>query len=213
MPGWRDEYIASLREQERNNPVNLELVDLCSQLADRVAALEAEKDVLAARAAAAGTASETPKSSRKSREPPPSTANASDTTSDPAIAQLRFDLAEALRSRGALQARLKKAEDEVAELRAKTKSDARAVKELSADRATLLTKLRDREHEIREKRKLVEHVQDEMITLNLHVAMAEKERDKVKKENAELVDRWMKRMAQEADAMNLANEPHFERKR
>lgn len=30
MPGWRDEYLASLREQERNNPVNLELVDLCA---------------------------------------------------------------------------------------------------------------------------------------------------------------------------------------
>lgn len=45
-----------------------------------------------------------------------------------------------------------------------------------------------------------------MITLNLQVAMAEKERDKVKSENKELVDRWMKRMAQEADAMNLANE-------
>ena len=43
--------------------------------------------------------------------------------------------------------------------------------------------------------------------------MAEKERDKVKKDNKELVDRWMKRMGQEADAMNLANEPLFEKKR
>lgn len=45
-----------------------------------------------------------------------------------------------------------------------------------------------------------------MITMNLQVSMAEQERDKVKTENKELVDRWMKRMAQEADAMNLANE-------
>jgi hypothetical protein len=52
-----------------------------------------------------------------------------------------------------------------------------------------------------------------MITLNLQVSMAEKERDKVKKENKELVDRWMKRMAQEADAMNLANEPLLEKGR
>lgn len=61
-----------------------------------------------------------------------------------------------MRSRGALQTRLKKAEDEVAELRAKTKSDARVVKELSADRTALIVKLRDREDELREKRKLVE---------------------------------------------------------
>lgn len=52
----------------------------------------------------------------------------------------------------------------------------------------------------------MQNVQDEMITLNLQLSVAEKERDKVKKENKELVDRWMKRMGQEAEAMNLANE-------
>ena len=52
-----------------------------------------------------------------------------------------------------------------------------------------------------------------MITLNLQVAVAEKDRDKAKAENKELVDRWMKRMGQEADAMNLANEPLFDKSR
>lgn len=50
-----------------------------------------------------------------------------------------------------------------------------------------------------------------MITLNLQMSVAENERDKVKKENKELVDRWMKRMAQEAEAMNLANEPLYDK--
>lgn len=59
----------------------------------------------------------------------------------------------------------------------------------------------------------LQDVQDEMITLNLQMSLAEKERDKVKKENKELVDRWMKRMAQEADAMNLANEPSHDSER
>jgi hypothetical protein len=36
--------------------------------------------------------------------------------------------------------------------------------------------------------------------------MAEQQRDKARKDNQELVDRWMKKMAQEAEAMNLANE-------
>ena len=39
------------------------------------------------------------------------------------------------------------------------------------------------------------------------MSVAEKERDRVRMENKELVDRWMKRMAQEAEAMNMANEP------
>jgi hypothetical protein len=43
------------------------------------------------------------------------------------------------------------------------------------------------------------------------MSVAENERDKVKKENKELVDRWMKRMAQEAEAMNLANEPLYDK--
>lgn len=59
----------------------------------------------------------------------------------------------------------------------------------------------------------MQQVQDEVIALNLQLSMAEKERDRVKRENKELVDRWMKRMAQEADAMNLANEPHLEQGR
>lgn len=134
-----------------------------------------------------------------------------------------MNLAEALRANGTLQDRAKKAEEEVQVLRKKNKDDAKQLKTLTAEKTALSTKLKDREHELREKRKLVEvtltvaaltqgradilqNVQDEMITLNLQVAMAEQERDKFKKENKELVDRWMKRMAQEADAMNLANE-------
>jgi hypothetical protein len=50
-----------------------------------------------------------------------------------------------------------------------------------------------------------------MIMLNLQVSVAETERDRVRVENKELVDRWMKRMGQEADAMNIANEPLFEK--
>jgi hypothetical protein len=50
-----------------------------------------------------------------------------------------------------------------------------------------------------------------MITLGLQMTVAEKERDAVKKENKELVDRWMRRMTKEVDAMNLANEPAIDK--
>ena len=53
---------------------------------------------------------------------------------------------------------------------------------------------------------MLQDVQDEMITLNLQLSMAEKERDRVKGENEELVDRWMRRKGAEADKMNRANE-------
>ncbi|PTB66516.1 autophagy protein 16 [Trichoderma citrinoviride] len=198
MPNWRDEYLSSLRESELNNPVNMELVQACSQMADRISSLEAEKFALESQIAGLGT------SRTRSPSLQPNQAAASN---DPGIAQLRLDLAEALRSKGVAEVRLRAAEEELDKLRLKTKQDARTIKDLTAERSLLATKVHDREYELKEKRKLVEQVQDEMIALNLQLSMAEKERDRVKRENNELVDRWMKRMAQEADAMNLANEP------
>ncbi|KAI3530785.1 autophagy protein 16 [Colletotrichum filicis] len=210
MADWRSEYLASIREQEKNNPVNLEIVQLCSQLSDHVAALEAENQVLKSQTAPGKKNKLTTSEKSNNILPTPTTettrSSPSSSSSDPTIAQLQLQLAEALRSNGTLKDRAKQAEDEAQTLRTKHKDDAKKVRSLTAENTVLTTKLRDREHELREKRKLVENVQDEMIAMNLQVTMAEKERDRVKTENKELVDRWMKRMAQEADAMNLANE-------
>jgi chromosome segregation ATPase len=166
--------------------------------------LEAETSVLKAAKSAPGT----PTISN-----PKKAATEKTDDSSSADAKLKFDLAEALRSKGQFEARLRAAEEELKTLRVKTKADTKSLKQLQGERQMLSTKLRDREHELREKRKLVEDVQDEMITLNLQLNMVEKERDKVKKENRELIDRFMRRVAQEADAMNLANEPIFEKGR
>lgn len=47
--------------------------------------------------------------------------------------------------------------------------------------------------------------QDEIAALNLQVNMAEQKAAKLERENKELVERWMARMGQEADAMNDAS--------
>ncbi|CEJ82681.1 hypothetical protein VHEMI02730 [[Torrubiella] hemipterigena] len=163
-------------------------------MVDRIAALEAEKATLETHIVSS---------------PPSKTTPASTNPNDPGVAQLRLDLAEALRSKGVTEARLRSSDEELTKLKAKSKEDAHRIKTLSSERTMLVTRLKDREHELREKHKLLEQVQDEMITLNLQMSVAETERDKVKVENKELVDRWMKRMAQEAEAMNIANEPEF----
>ncbi|KAF7545716.1 hypothetical protein G7Z17_g8956 [Cylindrodendrum hubeiense] len=198
MPNWRDQYLSSLKDAELSNPVNMDLVQTCSQMADRISALEAEKSSLESLIATSG---------KKAAQPVEPSSN------DPGVAQLKQDLAEALRSKGVTETRLRTADEELSKLRSKSKTDSKSVRDLTADKSTLTTRLKDRDYELREKRKLIEEVQDEMIAINLQMAMAEKERDRVKKENKELVDRWMKRMAQEADAMNLANEPIFEKGR
>lgn len=63
-------------------------------------------------------------------------------------------------------------------------------------------KVKDREEEIRGKAKLVEEAQDEMVSLQLQVNMAESKREEVERENKELVERWMKRMGEEVERVN-----------
>ncbi|KAI3337188.1 autophagy protein 16 [Xylariaceae sp. AK1471] len=196
MPDWRDGYLASLQEAERNNPVNKDLVEACSQLVDRVAALEAEKAALALAATPTKAAAAASSSSSK-----PSATDTSEGT-----AQLRLDLAEALRGRGQAQTRLKAAEAELATLRSKSKVDAKRISDLTAERSALTARVRDLNEELEKKKKFLKDVQDDNLTLNVELNVTAQKAAKVQAENRELVDRWMKRMAREADALNLQNE-------
>ncbi|KAL2111567.1 hypothetical protein VUR80DRAFT_9777 [Thermomyces stellatus] len=199
MAGWKDEYLAHLRNAEKNNPVNMEIVEACSNLADRVSALEAEKAVLERSATSSTPSTDKPRHTPPQPPPPPA-------DEDTLVAHLQRDLAEALRAKGYFEARAKTAEAELEKAKAANREDARSLKDLAAERQKILTKLRDRDHELREQRKLSANVQDEMITLNLQLSMAEKERDRVKNENKELIERWMKSKGAEAERMNRANE-------
>lgn len=115
-------------------------------MADRIAALEAEQAVLAGDLAKLTTKT----------DPPAAAPDANTTSEDSLIAQLRSHLAESLRSKGVAEARLRTAEEELARLRTKTREDSLSVQNLDSHRTALSAKLRDRDHELREKRKLLE---------------------------------------------------------
>ena len=48
----------------------------------------------------------------------------------------------------------------------------------------------------------LQDVHDETVSLTLQLNMAGEQAQNLQRENKELVDRWMARMGQEADAMN-----------
>jgi chromosome segregation ATPase len=134
---------------------------------------------------------------------------ASKLTSPPpteSLSQIRQDLMKAQQDRAELQTRLDIVTKELETLKTKSKTDAKRITQLSAGVTQMTVRLRDREEELRGKSKLVEDVQDEMVTLNLQLNIAEEQTEKLKKENKELVDRWMARKAKEADAMNDESE-------
>ena len=159
---WRDSYLESLHESERNDPVNRDLVAACSALADRVAALEAEKAVLIQQQQQPQQQSDSqvqaqPTTPTPTTKPPPTATTATNDTTPPPIdpAQARLDLAEALRSRGQLETRLRGAEEEVRRLRARAKTDERRVRDLVAERTALAARLKDRSEELVEKNRMV----------------------------------------------------------
>lgn len=71
------------------------------------------------------------------------------------MAQLRLDLAEALRGRGQAQTRLRAAEAELTSLRSKNKAETRRVVDLTAERNALTARVRDLNEELEEKRKFL----------------------------------------------------------
>lgn len=115
---------------------------------------------------------------------------------------MRSDLANTQRSRAELQSQLTTATTSLSNLQLQSSKDNKRVDELTRDKAILERRVKDRDEEIKGKARLVEEVQDEMVSLNLQLNMAEKKVKRFEVENKELVDRWMARMGKEADQMN-----------
>jgi len=195
MATWKDDYFAALEIRDETEKADIEIYEAYTRLADRMAELSQD------------TSTET--SSKSTVVPPtPTTAGrravpklSSPPLSEPLL-QIRYDLTNAQQERGELQVRLNAVTKELDALKAKSKTDNKRIAQLSAGVTQMTVRLRDRDEELKGKAKLVEDVQDEMVTLNLQLNLAEEQTEKLKTENQELVDRWMARMGKEADAMN-----------
>lgn len=122
--------------------------------------------------------------------------------SNDALARLRADLATTQKARSSLQAQVDELTTSLSALQTQSKTSAAQITQLTRQKADVERRLRDRDEELRGKGKLVEQAHDEMVALGLQLNMAEERSEKLTMENKELVDRWMKRMGEEADMMN-----------
>lgn len=135
------------------------------------------------------------------RRGPSATATSPSSPSEP-NAQLRLDLSTAQQERSELQAKLDRTTKDFEKLKSRSKTDIKRITQLTSELSQLSLRFRDRDEETRGKAKLLDNVQDEIVTLTLQLNLAEEEVKKLTKENQELVDRWMKRKGEEADKMN-----------
>ncbi|KAJ4391158.1 autophagy protein 16, interacts with Atg12p-Atg5p [Gnomoniopsis smithogilvyi] len=201
MPGWKDEYLTALLEAERSNPVSFDLVEACTHLNDRIATLEAEKAQL--EATNAGPSS----SQTRSSAPPPPTTTTTTTQDDSLLhARTRADLAHTLTQKTHLEARLRATTHDRDRLLSISKAQQQQLSALTAERDALARKVRDQASELRGKKDLLQQVQDEMLALEMELNSSNAARARLTKENKDLVERWMLRVAGEANAMNSRNE-------
>ena len=142
--------------------------------------------------------------------PKPSTDKA--TASQTPSISLREDLTAANHTIHSLKSQIASLQSQISTLTSQSSTDSTKsqtlqdrIKRLEADKGSTARKLRDRESELKEKARLVENVQDEMLGLEMQINVAEEKAKALKRENGELVERWMKRIGDEADQMNLGS--------
>lgn len=195
MADWKDTYLAALEARDTVEKANQDIYDAYTKLADRTAQLSRP---------APSPAPEAPKS------PPPSLVGRFSTKSPslvppveaPSIAAFRQDFMTAQAERAKLSAQLESTLAELQALKATSKTDRREITKLTKTSTQVQVRLRDRDEELRGKAKLLEDVQDENATLNLELKQADEKAKRLKRENQELVDRWMKSKGEEAARMN-----------
>jgi len=197
MADWVEQYTASLDVRDQREWAHRSYIDAYTRLADRTASLE--------------NAAVNPQFTSSTTDLPPTAQGRSATPTKPAdqqapselLARLRTDLASTQRSRSDLQSQISRLTAVLATLTTQSSSSTQRITTLEREKRDLERRLRDRDEELKGKSKLVENVQDEMVGLNLQLNMAEQRADKLKGENEELVKRWMERMGEEAERMNV----------
>jgi len=118
------------------------------------------------------------------------------------LSTLRADLSATQKARATLQAQLSDLTTQLSALSTQQKVSQSQIAALSRQVLEAERKLQDRDEELRGKSKMVEQAQDEMVALELQFNLAEQRSEKLERENKELVERWMKRMGEEAEKVN-----------
>jgi chromosome segregation ATPase len=172
-------------------------------LADRTAQLSRQPQPVSKPASPSPQSSQIPTTSKERTSTPTKGSKEPDpTAASDLLSTLRADLSATQKARATLQAQLSDLTTQLSALSTQQKASQSQVATLSRQVLEAERKLQDRDEELRGKSKMVEQAQDEMVALELQFNLAEQRSEKLEKENKELVERWMKRMGEEAEKVN-----------
>lgn len=196
MSDWIEQYSTALTERDAREQAHKFYIDAYTRLADHTAILEGRSSVTEP-TVPSGKDGPQPAANSKGTQP-----QEQEQIPNDVLARLRADLATTQKARSGLQTQIEGLTASLAALQTQSKSVTARVTQLTKQKTDLEIRLRDRDEEIKGKSQLVEQAHDEMVALGLQLNMAEQKAEELRKENHELVDRWMKRMGEEADRMN-----------
>lgn len=174
-----------------------------SKLADRTAALESANTTHQQEDPSTPTeASTSAKAQLPSRTKSPQ-ADTSEPANPQLLARLRLDLAATQRSRAELQTQVNRLQADLSSASASNKTASRRIEGLLREKRDLEHKVSDRDAELRMKSRMVNEAQDQMVAMTLQLNINEDKMDKIYAENDMLVKRWMAKMGEEAEKMNV----------
>ncbi|KXT10614.1 hypothetical protein AC579_6618 [Pseudocercospora musae] len=200
MSDWIEQYSAALDARDAREQAHKPYIDAYTRVADRAAAARQEYESASKKPSSPLPLDRTASTSKRgfiSRSPPTTIQDSSG-----ALSSLRADLANTQRARATLQSQVTDLTSQLSALQASQQRSTAQIASLQKQKLEIERKLRDREEEIKGKSKIVEAVQDEMVSLQLQLNLAERRREEVEVENQQLVERWMKRMGEEVERVN-----------
>ncbi|KAK3721458.1 autophagy protein 16, interacts with Atg12p-Atg5p [Vermiconidia calcicola] len=207
MTDWLSQYSTALDERDAREKAHKPYIDAYTKLADRTVKLEAREAAHQSQpqpAALPPPVARTESSRGKGREaisPPPAEQPPTDI-----LARLRNDLSATQKARSALQSQVDDLTTTLQTVQQQSKTSTNQINNLTQQKNALERRLRDRDEELRGKTKLAEDAQDEMVAMGLQLNVAEEKSQRLTRENKELVERWMKRMGEEAERPCLFTE-------
>lgn len=220
MADWIQQYTAALDVRDAREQAHRPYIDACMStsslkisddhiiLTPKLDTALADRTAQQSRQAAVSTPSspkpqtpsstERPNASSKIKEPAePTTAASADL-----LTTLRADLSATQKARSTLQTQLTALTAQLSALSTQQRTSQSQITSLTKQVQDTERKLQDRDEELRGKGKMVEQAQDEMVALELQFNLAEQKSERLERENKELVERWMKRMGEEAERVN-----------
>ncbi|KAJ4305745.1 autophagy protein 16, interacts with Atg12p-Atg5p [Kalmusia sp. IMI 367209] len=207
------QYLSALEARDKREKAHEKYINAFTTLADRTAAAEkarliaaeqrdaspnASTETIQARASKAESKSNWRYYRSSSQGTPPPLAPAE----PPNIAQIRAELASSNKVRGEQESQISLLAAENNMYKTTTTEQSRQITQLEKKNRQLERKMKDTTDEAKEKTKLAENVQDDMIVLQMQLNVKEKDNEKLTAENKELTSRWVAAKEEEARKMN-----------